>query len=930
MGVGPFEPITVYRGAPGQQREISAGDFVTTNRKLAEDYGENVIERTVPAHHIVDDASEPLGEEYIYRPSAEPPLQQWDYSRWYETADRPPRGGALVHEDGTDIFLAPGADLTTAVHEGAHAFLPEQLGWLAEFDPGWADDVGRLLEVDPDGTINRRSQEIYAYATEAWTAAGRPPVTQLRERWQFYQGDSKQVYGGRVKIPDEYAAAVNKALQDDDFTAWLTDVWDPLYGMQAGEGAFFISRRTPLVRNPLAKLRPKTGLAASRERLRQRSGTLEEQARDVLGPTNVLEHAERWQRHFEQEEKLNQIKTEYAEPIPVVDGVYDFSQVPDNYTVFNPDGLRGWTRAQQEAAARELGEVVPNVSLEEAFDMTPLELARVIHESALDIANQVFPPAGFRPDPREGQLYMLPQWVKDGYVQDMGGRIIRGEVLGRGLEMAGDILKSLNNAQRLRMYLAMRYVVLNVGATTALNMMHQGFFFPTNVGRAVKMAHSHPDHFARVEAEVGSGFYEALGLGDVSRGAGSAAHLLEQATNKVGNVVSRPEAFLRSTAWIHHAYRAGLRTIEQQAKLMDAAKTNPDARAYLNQLSRYAEEDVVRFRGLPPAEKQLLRAVFFVSGWLTAASRFAIRYPMNHPFWTTMLAQLGDDGWEEMRSRLAEYTQSTKYSIQVGTGARNGIEYSEQSDFNSLFPFTTAVDMTSALFAIGSPDGERRFKENLGAGGKLINFLLTGENIYGQPYSATTALDDFLISGTPLDYFADVFPGAFKYVGHERTPGKTRLDQTLQEYGMEWMLGRMFPSKYITAKVKEQYGKQHASDGGSVSREAKEWADEREAYHGQPVDEASMQAKTASLDWTFQWTQRRAELDDEGPIPEETRLVEIAKIKAGVLRKYGFIQDSYTFNADSAESLNAQVEIAWDSSVGVQLEIANEVYDITP
>lgn len=70
MKVDPSETITIYRGAPKSQTEINPGDFITTNYELAKSYsGEgNVISREVKASEILDDKSEPLGEQYIYRP----------------------------------------------------------------------------------------------------------------------------------------------------------------------------------------------------------------------------------------------------------------------------------------------------------------------------------------------------------------------------------------------------------------------------------------------------------------------------------------------------------------------------------------------------------------------------------------------------------------------------------------------------------------------------------------------------------------------------------------------------------------------------------------------------------------------------------------------------------------------------------------------
>lgn len=73
-GVNPTEKITIYRGVPNNVNEIKSGDFVTTNKQLATDYAGTgkVISMEVNANEILDDKTEPLGEEYILRiPQAE-------------------------------------------------------------------------------------------------------------------------------------------------------------------------------------------------------------------------------------------------------------------------------------------------------------------------------------------------------------------------------------------------------------------------------------------------------------------------------------------------------------------------------------------------------------------------------------------------------------------------------------------------------------------------------------------------------------------------------------------------------------------------------------------------------------------------------------------------------------------------------------------
>ena len=70
LGKKADDTITIYRGASEEQVEIVPGDYVTTNKQLAKDYAGTgiVVEKKVKLSDVLDDATEPLGEEYIYRP----------------------------------------------------------------------------------------------------------------------------------------------------------------------------------------------------------------------------------------------------------------------------------------------------------------------------------------------------------------------------------------------------------------------------------------------------------------------------------------------------------------------------------------------------------------------------------------------------------------------------------------------------------------------------------------------------------------------------------------------------------------------------------------------------------------------------------------------------------------------------------------------
>lgn len=97
LGGSPDDIISIYRGAPKNQKKINAGDFVTDMRELAESYtGDgNVLEMKVRKGDILDDLNEPGGNEYIYRPGA----------------DKEPRSSAKPRNTFDDSLDVPKEDL---------------------------------------------------------------------------------------------------------------------------------------------------------------------------------------------------------------------------------------------------------------------------------------------------------------------------------------------------------------------------------------------------------------------------------------------------------------------------------------------------------------------------------------------------------------------------------------------------------------------------------------------------------------------------------------------------------------------------------------------------------------------------------------------------------------------------------------------------
>lgn len=70
-GGSPNDTIIIYRGTVKTQNQIVPGDYVTTNKQLAKDYAGSgrIIELRVRKGDLLDDKSEPCGEEYLYIPN---------------------------------------------------------------------------------------------------------------------------------------------------------------------------------------------------------------------------------------------------------------------------------------------------------------------------------------------------------------------------------------------------------------------------------------------------------------------------------------------------------------------------------------------------------------------------------------------------------------------------------------------------------------------------------------------------------------------------------------------------------------------------------------------------------------------------------------------------------------------------------------------
>lgn len=179
------DKITIYRGVPDgiDVNEIRSGDFITTNKQLAQDYAGTgiVLSMTVRADEILDDITEPLGEEYILRLKT----------------DR-----ATLQEDGNAIYKAEGTkDLYRAVS---------------------IEDWERIQKqgfIDTSGINNTSVSSNWTFlAQEAWQGVafqdGKIVVLRIRtEGLELYQREGLQWLMTKDPIPLDNIVAVSPVLQ---------------------------------------------------------------------------------------------------------------------------------------------------------------------------------------------------------------------------------------------------------------------------------------------------------------------------------------------------------------------------------------------------------------------------------------------------------------------------------------------------------------------------------------------------------------------------------------------------------------------------------------------------------------------------------------------------------------------------------------------
>ena len=327
-------------------------------------------------------------------------------------------------------------------------------------------------------------------------------------------------------------------------------------------------------------------------------------------------------------------------------------------------------------------------------------------------------------EPIDNIVWVPHEWLKaSGLIPrgTPGGTIGAVAAKQAGL-MTIDMINDLQKAMIL--YLNPSYIPVNLAGNLVMNAMHQGVFTPINLWKGA-LAHQYLDveHRVLMDNVMGNGLTAALQL---KTGPGQLVHsTLGHWINLAVDLVPRRAAFL------HEARRRGYKSRTAVRDLLDAAlKHDEEARFQVEQIARQANDAIVDYERMSPMEREITSRLIFFYPWLKGATRYTLRFPLEHPAEAAALMLLGEHAKMIQDQRLGTTPFYADTAIPAETGAlglkvpygpdivtlgdivgdhkwnvdRNGQTMPEVINARQLLTFTTPLDLYAAGYAFFTGD----------------------------------------------------------------------------------------------------------------------------------------------------------------------------------------------------------------------------------
>ena len=635
-------------------------------------------------------------------------------------------GLARITEQGTDIYLTPGADVATWVEEAGHAVIPT---WFEQ-----ADSIGDLrgdvlrnyVGLEPGAAITGPANESIVRLLQTWLHDGATPSPQLRSLFEGLSSQLKEGYREGVKSIAKDAEEVKlfqRMLDDPKVTSFLRDQFDvsPVKDFDPGTVAFQTMKsmgRFTRQGGADATTRLQRGVRSvlpSRKNLAKQANTMRawESGNYDVGPEVTAHYANAELRTRMQDEQARRV-LRYQEPIEIVNGR---PMLKPGYQVYNYYGVRRANARIDEMFRRSqrYGDIldsenemlsadpgtgsIVDMEPDDFTDLAGMEVGRILTE---EMISPTIEQAAAKTDNllqaiRDGKVGQVPNDVIESFLGGSGGTFATqaAENALRGIAMVVRIPTML---ARWRMITKVAYPALNAAQSALLVGMHQGPFLALSIRRTLELSRMTR---VRLMQEVGIGVAELTDVPDIlGKTRLERAEAAEQVVfRKWMHLLSQPEARVRLTQMVNDLGRAGYRTEEQIVSLLDRVKDgDPEATALLNQVGRWAEDATVRFRGLSPGEQFIVRDALFVYGWLRSAARFTLQFPLNRPVTAAVSYHIGQFGWQQLQHDFYALAWEQQGAIPLGQRKSANGFLRKVVDLSQFFPFKSAFDLMRPVF----------------------------------------------------------------------------------------------------------------------------------------------------------------------------------------------------------------------------------------
>jgi hypothetical protein len=753
-------------------------------------------------------------------------------------------GLARLTEEGADIYLdRDSADIATWIEESAHAVIPDWFDQADAVGDARADYIRAYVEAKPGEPIGNEANERLVKVLQAWVMQGSTPAPQMRSLFRGLSQAMKDAYeGGLAKIePDPVKRKrIEKMLDDPAVTSFLRDQFDvaPYRDFDPGAVAFQTMRQQGRFTRPGSSrvAGAVRSLTPSRRKMAKAPNTMRafESGEFDVGPDMTAHYANAELRTRTQDEQARKV-LRYQEPMEIVNGV---PVLKPGYQIYNYHGIRRANQRLNEMFLRSerYGDITdseePMLSADptmgSALDMDPEDFTDLAGDTAGAILKeemlydsvpdaQAFVGDRLVEMVREGKIGQIPTDVAETFLNASGA--------GYALATTSTILRGIatfirvpSMLARWRMIGKAAYPITNTAYTGLLVGLNQGPMLPFNVIQ--QYGHRTRSTRIRLLSEVGVGVAELTDVPPlVGRNRLERWQAKEQdAFRKAMHVLSTPESHVRLTQIINDLGDAGYRNEADTVRLLDLVKEgNPEATRLLNQVARNSEDAVVRFRGLRAEEQFLVRDMIFVYGWLRAATRFTLRFPMERPVTAAIMYHIGQYGWEKLQEEFYALAWEQQGSISLGQKSTTEGFLRRIMDLSQAMPFKSGLElMRPILQVLGLQDTGLRPASFADLLSPSADFAL--RSIYGADPRFGT---DFW-SGLKYDVDPRNLPGVYwaaRFIDPSLTGSKLRADRDRWDIVLNFFAGMSAPYEIRESVSYERWLEQQPAELRTLIRE---------------------------------------------------------------------------------------------------------------